>query len=55
MIGRPFTITNATSAATAQAAYMAAELMSAYPSLWEESIRALMVHSAQWTWTILLI
>ena len=48
-IGRPFTTTNATSAATAQAAYMAAELMSAYPSLWEESIRALMVHSAQWT------
>lgn len=49
VIGRPFTTTNATSAATAQAAYMAAELMSAYPSLWEESIRALMVHSAQWT------
>lgn len=46
---RPFTTTNATSAATAQAAYMAAELMSAYPNLWEESIRALMVHSAQWT------
>ena len=49
MISRPFTTTNATSAATAQAAYMAAELMSAYPNLWEESIRALMVHSAQWT------
>ena len=49
VIGRPFTTTNATSAATAQAAYMAAELMSAYPNLWEESIRALMVHSAQWT------
>lgn len=49
VIGRPFTTTNATSAATAQAAYMAAELMSAYPTLWEESIRALMVHSAQWT------
>lgn len=46
---RPFTTTNATSAATAQAAYMAAELMSAYPNLWEETIRALMVHSAQWT------
>lgn len=49
VIGRPLTTTNATSAATAQAAYMAAELISAYPSLWEESIRALMVHSAQWT------
>lgn len=49
VIGRPFTTTNATSAATAQAAYMAAELMNAYPDLWEESIRALMVHSARWT------
>ncbi len=49
VISRPFTTTNATSAATAQAAYMAAELMSSYPNLWEESIRALMVHSAQWT------
>lgn len=46
---RPLTTSNATSAATAQAAYMAAELMSAYPNLWEESIRALMIHSAQWT------
>lgn len=44
-----FTTINATSAAAAQVAYMAAELMSAYPDLWEETIRALMVHSAQWT------
>lgn len=49
VIGRPFASINATSSATAQAAYMAAELMSAYPNLWEESIRALMIHSAQWT------
>lgn len=45
----PLTTSNATSAASAQAAYMAAELMSAYPNLWEESIRALIIHSAQWT------
>ncbi len=46
---RYFTTINATSAATAQAAYMAAELMSRYPDLWEETIRALMIHSAEWT------
>lgn len=38
-----------TSAATAQAARMAAILMSRYPDLWPETIRALMVHSAEWT------
>lgn len=46
---RLFTTANATSAATALAARMAAELMSEYPTLWPESIRALMVHSAEWT------
>jgi hypothetical protein len=40
---------NATSAATALASRMAAQLMSAYPQLRPESIRGLMVHSAQWT------
>lgn len=46
---RLFTTTNATSAATAQAARMVAQLMSEYPQLWPESIRALIVHSAQWS------
>ena len=46
---RLFTTANATSAATALAARMAAQLMSEYPQLWPESIRALMVHSAEWT------
>ncbi|MFH7321601.1 S8 family peptidase [Desulfurivibrio sp. D14AmB] len=46
---RLFTTANATSAATALAARMAAQLMAAYPELWPETIRALMVHSAQWT------
>ncbi len=49
VISQPLTVTNATSAATAQAAYLAAELMSEYPDLWEETIRALMIHSAEWT------
>lgn len=39
----------ATSAATAQAARMAAQLSDAYPHYWPETIRALMIHSAQWT------
>ncbi len=39
----------ATSAATAQAANYCAQLMSEYPELWPETIRALMIHSASWT------
>lgn len=46
---RLFTTTNATSAASALAARMAAQLMAAYPALRPESIRALIVHSAEWT------
>lgn len=39
----------ATSAATAQAAWFAAQIASEYPNLWPETIRALMIHSADWT------
>lgn len=46
---RFFTTTNATSAASALGARMAAQLMAAYPSLRPETIRALIVHSAEWT------
>lgn len=46
---RLFTTTNATSAATALASRMAAQLMAEYPLLWPESIRALIVHSAEWS------
>lgn len=46
---RLFTTANATSAASALAARMAAQLMAEYPELWVESIRALIVHSAEWT------
>ncbi|MGL4861061.1 MAG: S8 family peptidase [Enterobacteriaceae bacterium] len=46
---RLFTTSNATSAASALCARMAAQLMARYPNLWPESIRGLIVHSAQWT------
>ena len=46
---RLFTTTNATSAATALASRLAAQVMAAYPDLWPETVRALIVHSAEWT------
>jgi Subtilase family len=46
---RLFTTANATSAATALASQMAAQLMTEYPELWPECIRALIVHSGDWT------
>lgn len=48
-IERLFTTTNATSAASALCSRMAAQLMTAYPQLRPETIRALIVHSAEWT------
>lgn len=44
-----FTSFNMTSAATAQAANFAAKIQTEYPHYWPETIRALMVHSAEWT------
>lgn len=38
-----------TSAATAQAARMGAILQANYPNLWPETVRALLIHSAEWT------
>lgn len=46
---RLLTTTHATSAATAQAAALAVSVMAAYPALWPETVRALIVHSAEWT------
>lgn len=45
----PLVSFSATSAATAQAARMAARLSAEHPNLWPETIRALMIHSAEWT------
>ena len=43
---------NMTSAATAQAAWLAAQIQATYPDLWPETVRALMVHSAEWPDTL---
>lgn len=47
--GRLFTITRDTSPATAAAARLAALIWTQYPNLRPETVRALLVHSAQWT------
>ena len=49
---RFFTTANATSAATALASRLAAQVMAVYPDLWPETVRALLVHSAEWTDTM---
>jgi len=46
---KPFVTTGDTSAATSLATRMAAVLMAHYPDYWPETIRALLVHSAEWT------
>lgn len=38
-----------TSAATAEAAWFAAQIQARYPEAWPETIRALIIHSAEWT------
>ncbi len=48
-IAHHFTTINATSAATAFAAYFIAKLRDTYPNAWEETLRALMIHSASWS------
>lgn len=49
-LGRPwFTTFGDTSAATALASKFAAELYLAYPDLWPETIRGLIIHAADWT------
>lgn len=48
-IPHPLTLSWATSAAAAQLAGMAAEILADDPDLWPETIRALLIHSATWT------
>lgn len=45
---RQFDMINATSAAAAQAAWMAAQIQVRYPEAWPETVRGLMIHSAEW-------
>lgn len=49
LASRLLTATGDTSAASAQAARLAATLMVRYPTFWPETVRGLMVHSAEWT------
>ena len=46
---RHFASIYATSGASAQAAWLAATIQTTYPHAWPETVRALMIHSAQWT------
>ena len=46
---RLFTLTSGTSPATAEASWMAAQLFKEYPNMWPETVRALLIHSADWT------
>ena len=45
---KPFGTINATSAAVAQSAWFAAKIAFEYPDAWPETIRGLIVHSAEW-------
>lgn len=44
-----FTTMNATSSATAFAANFLAKIRDVYPEAWQETLRALMIHSSSWT------
>ena len=49
MTGKALIATNMTSPATAQAAWMLANIQHNCPDLWPETVRALLIHSAEWT------
>lgn len=49
---RLFTTANATSVATALTCRLAAQIRAVYPELWPETVRALIVHSSEWTATM---
>jgi hypothetical protein len=50
---KPFSTISGTSAASAQAAWMAARIQARYHRAWPETVRGLLVHSATWTPTML--
>jgi hypothetical protein len=51
-VNRQFDTIWATSAATASASWMAGQIQAQYPNAWPETVRALLVHSAEWTDTM---
>lgn len=48
-LDRLFSTISGTSSATAQASWIAAQIMAEYPNIWPETVRALLIHSARWT------
>lgn len=46
---REIELFNMTSAATAKAGWLAAQIQAMYPTAWPETVRGLIVHSAEWT------
>jgi hypothetical protein len=50
---KPFDTINATSAAAAQASWFAAKIAYEYPTVWPETIRGLMINSADWNQAML--
>lgn len=50
---KPFGTINATSAAAAQASWFAAKIAFDYPNAWAETIRGLIIHSANWNQAML--
>ena len=49
VVGQPLVSFDATSAAAGQGARMAAQIGALHTDYWPETIRAMMIHSAQWT------
>ncbi|ESS71663.1 hypothetical protein MGMO_93c00210 [Methyloglobulus morosus KoM1] len=49
LMGKQLVSSGDTSAAAALAAHLAAKVQAQYPEYWPETIRALMIHSSQWT------
>jgi len=52
-IEKHFVVTGDTSAATALASRMAAIVLARYPLFWPETVRGLVIHSGEWTRTML--
>lgn len=48
-MNRLFSTIYGTSSATAQASWMAAQIIAEYPNIWPETVRGLLIHSARYT------
>ncbi|MBN8879664.1 MAG: S8 family peptidase [Sphingobacteriales bacterium] len=52
-LNNQFDAFSGTSAATAYTSWMCAKILSAYPNSWPETLRGLIIHSAEWTAAII--